>query len=288
MKGFFYLPLTVLALAFLVICLHAGTPWPWHVVIHEDGHRTFLDTVFYFEHALGELPLELLLSAAVAGSMLWFYAPPVDSRRLLRPVAFACVALYVVIVAGACIRVGTKVAMLNLMQYHTRDDQPMVFGSHWRYHLLSHVALMLLPCVLVSAGKRGQRNNVLIAAWVLFAALTMVFGVDGAPFTDARYLGHQARELFTHTLVTIPMAIAMVGRGTFVVTWTKLPKAATAAFLFLSAYLAAGVLLTRSHQVAQSSDWVEVVCGHFIEHTLSYVVVPAHAVFFYLLGARRG
>jgi hypothetical protein len=58
------------------------------------------------------------------------------------------------------------------------------------------------------------------------------------------------------------------------------------AFLLLSTYLAAGVLLNGSQHQAQSTDWTSVLCAHFFEHTFSYLVVPAHAQLFYLLGAR--
>ncbi len=61
-----------------------------------------------------------------------------------------------------------------------------------------------------------------------------------------------------------------------------------AACILLAVYLGAGVLLTRSKHLAQSNDWIKVICGHFFEHTISYLVVTIHSVFFYLLGARRG
>jgi hypothetical protein len=63
-------------------------------------------------------------------------------------------------------------------------------------------------------------------------------------------------------------------------------KPATA-FLAISTYLAAGVLLTNARHHAQSSDWTAIICAHFFEHTFSYLVVPAHAKLFYLLGARH-
>jgi hypothetical protein len=51
-------------------------------------------------------------------------------------------------------------------------------------------------------------------------------------------------------------------------------------------YQAAAVIITGSPKHAQTQDFVRVVCGHFFEHTLSYLVVPAHAALFYLAGAR--
>ncbi len=201
MTRLFYLPWAVLSAAFVILCVHHGTAWPWNVVVHEDGRRTLLDTIFYFDHALGELPLDLLLSAAVAGAMLCAFPSP--TANPLRTLLAVCLILDAVIIAGANQRA------LYLFQFHTRDEQPMIYGSHWHYHFLSQTALMLLPLVFVSV----RRNRVLITAWAVFAALTIVFGISTATFIDPRYLGHQSRELFTHTLVTIPLTIAWLVRA---------------------------------------------------------------------------
>ncbi len=232
-----YLPLFVLSAAFLILCVHHGTAWPWNVVVHEDGRRTLLDTIFYFEHALAELPLDLLLSAAVAGAMLW---------------SAYCLAIDAVIVAGAVIHSGARVAALYLFQFHTRDDEPMVYGSHWRYHLISQTALMLIPLAFVR-----RRNPILITTWSVFAALTIALGIDSSSFIDPRYLGHQARELFTHTLVTIPLALAMLTPRSAVgpPAGLKLNRKPALVFLPLSTYLAAGVLLTGAQHQAQSNDF---------------------------------
>jgi hypothetical protein len=244
-----YLPLAVLSTALVILCIHHGTARPWNLVVHEDGHHTLLDTIFYFDHALGELPLDLLLSAAVAGAMLCAFPP------------------------------GAKSRALYLFQFHTRDDAPMVYGSHWHYHFLSQAALMVLPLAFVSL----KYNRVLVTAWAVFAALTVVFGISSDSFVDPRYLGHQARELFTHTLVTIPLAVAIIAssRASF-----KFNPKLFSIFVLLSAYLAAGVLLTGARHHTQSSDWTAVICTHFFEHTFSYLVVASHAPLFYLLGAR--
>ncbi|HEY6392254.1 MAG TPA: hypothetical protein VIX89_13295 [Bryobacteraceae bacterium] len=118
--------------------------------------------------------------------------------------------------------------------------------------------------------------------------------MSSAPFTDARFLGHQARELFTHALITVPLAIGCclsMPREVAAEPHSKRgiwPIAALATCTLLAAYLGVGIVLTRSHDVAQTNDWIKVICGHFFEHTISYLVVTIHSVFFYLLGARRG
>jgi hypothetical protein len=36
----------VLLVAFVAVCVQAGTPWPWTRVVHEDGQHTFLGYAF--------------------------------------------------------------------------------------------------------------------------------------------------------------------------------------------------------------------------------------------------
>lgn len=54
--------------AFIAVCLQADTPWLWNRVVHEDGQHTFLETIFYFEHATRELALDAVLALAIAGA----------------------------------------------------------------------------------------------------------------------------------------------------------------------------------------------------------------------------
>src|SRR5262245_39572317 len=53
---------------------------------------------------------------------------------------------------------------------------------------------------------------------------------------------------------------------------------------FLLIYQAVVVVVLGSPKQAQTQAFVPVVCGHFFEHKLSYLVVPVHAA----LGARSG
>ena len=140
----------------------------------------------------------------------------------------------------------------------------------------------------------ANRPSILISAFASFAILTIIFGLSSAPFTDARFLGHQARELFTHALITVPLAIGcclLMPRAEPATESTSTrriwPIAAIVACILLAAYLGVGVVLTRSQRLAQTNDWIKLICGHFFEHTISYLVVTVHSVVFYLLGARR-
>jgi hypothetical protein len=116
------------------------------------------------------------------------------------------------------------------------------------------------------------------------------------PFLDARFLGHQARELGTHALVTLPFALGTCltladrlgvderPRGR---VWSWPVAIAAAGALALGAYLAVAVGLTRAEVRTQTSDVTALVYAHLFEHTLTYVLVALLAGFLYLCARRR-
>ena len=279
-------PVLTLAVAFVTICAHFQTAWPWNRIVHEDGRRTLLQTIFYFEHALGELPLDALLAAAVAGALLRFRKPAAPQPFLrLWILLVAAIAVDALILIGSWRNVGYKDSLMFLLQYHTRDSSPLEFGSHWRYHLLSQATLMLAPAMISGVGK----TQLLRVSWAAFALAGAAFGLSALSFSDPQYLGHQARETFTHGLVTVPLAVGTClglagapGKTDLRISW---PAAFGCVVLVL--YQATAVIVTGSQKYTQTEDFVRVVCSHFFEHTLSYLVVPVHAALFYLAGAPR-
>ena len=156
-----FMPSGVVLASLIAICVHTGTLWPWGMVVHEDGRRTLAETVFYFEHATRELPLDLLLSAAVAGSVLRFY-PAVprastgrrQSRRMVFSFLVLSAAVIGVILVGAGIQAGDQGVAANLMQMYTREGAVPTPGAHWRYHLLSRLGVMLSCYTLMGFSRR--------------------------------------------------------------------------------------------------------------------------------------
>ena len=69
---FFGLPLGALSISLAVIAVR----FPLSAPVHEDGERTLTRTILFFEHALGELPLDVLLAAAAAGAALSVLSAP--------------------------------------------------------------------------------------------------------------------------------------------------------------------------------------------------------------------
>ncbi len=112
------------------------------------------------------------------------------------------------------------------------------------------------------------------------------------PFTSSVYLGHQARDLLTHTLVTVPWAlgvclwlqqrvVAETGESRSRQNARDLRVVAVSAVLIYG-YLIAGALITGAQTEAQTDNLVRLVAVHFLEHSFTYVVTPLAAGSIYL------
>ena len=303
-----FMPGGVVLASLIAICVHTGALWPWGMVVHEDGRRTLAETVFYFEHAARELPIDLLLSVAVAGSVLRFY-PAVPrastgrwSRRMLFSFLVLSAAVMGVILVGAGMQAGVQGVTANLMQMYTREGAVPTPGAHWRYHLLSRLGVMLSCYALMGfsrrlsdqdppAGPRGSSKVFLIAVAVLLAPGLFV-GFTTEPFASSVFLGHQAREIVTHMLVTAPWALGLClwlrqrvmaetgksgSRGTARDLWVVAGSA-----VLIYCYLIVGAVITGARAEARTDSLVRLVAVHFLEHSFTYVVTPVVAGSIYL------
>ena len=305
-----FMPGCVVLASLIAICIHTGTLWPWGVVVHEDGLRTLAETVFYFEHATRELPIDLLLSVAVAGSVLRFYpaVPPTSTarRRRARRMFFCFLVLAAavvgVILLGAATQAGAQGVTANLTQMYTREGAVPRAGCSLALSPVepvgSHVVLLhpsrIQPLSFEPRSRTGPRGSAkvfLIAVVALFAP-GVFWGYTAEPLVSPVYLGHQARELVTHTLVTVPWAlgvclwlqqrvVAETGESRSRRNACDLRVAAGSAVLIYG-YLVAGALITGAQTEAQTDSLVRLVAVHFLEHSLTYVVTPLVAGSIYL------
>ena len=274
------------------------------------GMRTFGDTLLYYEHAARELPLDVILGVVVGSSLAYALprAPGLDrneARTWFRATTFGALLVCMLIGLGAS-REGWRSVADNLLQNHTRPGAPLEFGSHWRYHLLERLGFIVIAIgwagllrALVgprSASEGTLAGSVVFAGLTVFAALSMVFfgGPDAFArvFRDPQYLGHQAREVLTHAIVTLPLALgvclSLAGRtaapnpieirgGPIAGALAWLAAGATVLLYVLAAAWGADA---ASH--GQSSDMVTLVFPHFFEHGFTYLVTAMTAA-----GSRR-
>jgi hypothetical protein len=287
-----------------------GSAWPWPAVVHEDGRRTLLDTVLYFEHATRELLPDLVVALAAAGAVRGFF--PLDDRhhaeevqRRRQRLAMIAGATLVVILGGTMLVNGGQAVVDNLSQSHTRAGAPLVWGAHWRYHFLDRLAQILAAFSLTgivwllrgrpAVAQEPGRWRLYSGAILLFVAATIVFRPTAEPFRDPAFLGHQLRELFTHGLVTLPLALgvclglasrfpAPAGSHAAAPVWSiAVTSAATAA---IAAFLLVASLLSDAQSHGQTTGLAALLLPHFGEHAFGYVLVPALAGLLYLMPAR--
>jgi hypothetical protein len=293
----FAVPGLVLLAAYVWLVIDHGTWRLWGVVVHESGRYTLGQTILYFSHFLRELPtimayvLFLLgASAAVApgpGRPRWL------QRVLGRPaLGVAAVIIAVGIVATALVRTaavdGWSGAMLDLLQYRTRDDL-VGYGTHWRYHWLSTLwfgaAVGVIPAILGRLSAVGRpifhRARTLVA-WAYFGVLTLVFGLSTDVFLDVRYAGHQAREILTHGPVTLLLGLGIIlaASSTRSPTTPRRPTAPS----WLTGLFAVVALVIPVHVAMVSlggdvmaegqSDMglAAMVAAHYFEHVLDYIL----------------
>jgi hypothetical protein len=298
----FAVPVVVLAAAYAGIAAATGTAWPWLRIVHEDGQRTLFETVFYFEHALRELPLDLLLAWAAAGAAAYFFPQSHSTPAAHRKSLWYFTAVAVLIVAGMVVGTwwtgGTAALLGNLAQMQTRPGAAPEWGAHWRYHLLERLALLLAAFTLFGTMAAGARipsrgkPKFFLGSLAAFLLLTIFFRLTAAPFTDPVYLGHQTRELLTHGLVTLPLAAAAClalarppadANGDdkqMSLRWLLWPGGTA---ILTGSYVLVGAMASRASGMGQTPEFHRLVLAHFFEHSFGYALVPVFAGSLYLL-----
>lgn len=287
----FALPLMLLVLSYGAVAWSEGTPWPWLRYVHESGDKTLLDTLLYYDHAARELWVDLLLAAAIPAALAAHgFGPRPVSAGTRNGLLAAWSLTLAAILLGSLHKVGVQGLVDNLTQLYTRPGAPPEWGSHWRYHLLSRLGLILTAWWAAGLYRwwRGDTMPVRKAPFtrvlVAWGVLTVLFIPTLEPFFEPRFLGHQAREAVTHALVTLPL-----GLGVCLALARLEPPAGhrggppRAVFLValaaavMVAWTAIGTVLTGAKDESQSESLVQLVFVHFFEHGFSYVLTPALA-----------
>lgn len=280
------LPALILVGSWVWLTADHGTPLLWNVIVHESGRYTMGETVLYFGHFLREVPIALAYSLFLLG----LSGGRAARTRPGRAAGRAALGLAALLVLGAALvsaaRHGVASALLDLGQYRTRDDLAG-YGTHWRYHWLSTLWAGAFLSVLPALTARIRVLPPLAAhlpwrwtAWLYFIGLSIIFGLSTDVFTDARYGGHQAREIMTHALVTLPLGLALI------LAWTQPARSDTrtmgtpatvlllALVVLIPLYLAALSLSGDVMAQGQSSYGLgAMVAAHYFEHTLDYLLV---------------
>lgn len=285
------LPFVILFLSYVWLAADHGTFWLWNVVVHESGRYTLGQTTLYFSHFLREVPVAIVYALFLLGAAGGIEVAPSRSaatfgRRMIWLGLLGAVLLVIVSLFLAARTHGWQTALMDLAQFHTRDGLSS-YGSHWHYHWLSTIwfgaAAGLAPFVLGRlAGREVLRpSRRWTAAWGTVLVLTLVFGLSADVFADVRYAGHQAREVLTHGLVTLPLGLGVLlllrprfgGREEAPPT-DRLPWLYAAFFVGIPVFLAAVALSGDVMEAGQSEHGLAaMVAAHTFEHTLDLLFI---------------
>jgi hypothetical protein len=289
------LPIAILIASYLAIATYSSTPLLWSVIVHESGDRTLQQTIFYYEHAAREIPLDIILGVAVAGSALFVIPPAVSQRAHSRVTGFAAglAAATAFILGGTLWTGGIPMLTENILQYPTRPGEPLAWGGHWRYHLLSHVTLMLAsfglaaPILILTGRSKGYEDGLrtLAVAVGAFLALAVLFVPGSDSFSNSVYIGHQAREVATHAIVTVPLALStclFLGRHAWGGRTAGTSPLAVALIVggvgvLVGLFLVIASLVTSAASQGQSDSLAVLIFPHVFEHTFSYVMTTLSA-----------
>ena len=204
----------VLTLSAVTVVLHLGVASLWTPIAHEAEGRSLLTVALFPGHGLRELPHVLILA------MFWLEGRigRIELRQLA-PIALrlagTVVALTLVLFVWAAAEAGWASAWLDLSQGRAAEGL-LGPGRHFRFNLLSDIALAgLFFCAgRLSRETRSQRGGApwfAVTGGVALLSLVVVWG--WAEVGTPRFIGHQAREIFTHTLVTLPLLAGLTGRS---------------------------------------------------------------------------
>lgn len=297
-RALWLFPLFILFISYSYLAYEQGTPFFFNAHIHESGTYTLLETVFYFDHFIREIPVSVLTACVVAISFYLFSPLPLhDCCRMVSVRKFTVPFLFfflIVVIAGALLKNGFYSFFLDLFQYRTRDNV-VSYGSHWHYHLL-HIEFIFLASLAVSFVYRGLTHmysttmnksgiTFLVIVQTCIILFTLIFIPDIKPFTDTRYLAHQFREIVTHASVTMPLAFA------FLIVFEHKSCPASYVSPGASAFNKIGVLLfivalviplyiliqlsgrNIMAEAQTKSNYFNLLASHYFEHSLDYVFV---------------
>jgi hypothetical protein len=286
------LVIAVLSGACAWLALDHGALGLWNIVVHDSGRDALRQTNLYFLHFLREIPTVLAMALFLAST----YGTPAGRRpdrvaaitpKLWVPALLAGGVLVVAAVVLVSLALGPRETAFTLSRLYTRDDVSAL-GSHWQFHWLSTLWFALATPLAAWLGYRflggpvpngSSRSTSRRIAWLYFVGLTVMFSFGFEPFFDPRFIGHQARDILTHAVTTLPLGlglIALVHRVLGVTPGAAPPDrlgVRIAAVLAIPAYLGAATLLGDALSTGQTERGLAaMVAAHVVEHVLDFVL----------------
>jgi hypothetical protein len=268
-----------IGLSYLWLAWDRGTGWVWSAIVHEDGRRTLAGTVWFPRHFLREIPVAVFYLLAIRVS---FGRDGSRGVAAARPGAVWYVTAAVALLSIAAVSVvradGLAVAWADVTQFYARDGVG-ARGAHWGAHYLSNLGFLAAAWIAATPWRARHAPTwpaLLLAGlgaatwWTMASPVDAVFG--------ARAAAHQGRELLTHGLVTLPLALAVSTRRalpirTALAAWSPRRMAAPAVFLVVVAVVVSTITFAGGALAAVPAPWSARLAAHVFEHTLDLALV---------------
>jgi hypothetical protein len=321
------IPVLLLTGSYLYMAVTYGKLWLFNTIVHENGRYTLLQTILYFRHFTWEFLGKSVYCLYLVGAFFYYgsCAGTKDpGRRVIsrwRAHAGWIIGLGISALAifTASRQFGFTEIVHGLLQYRVNEGSLLEFGSHWRNHFLSNIALFagsVLAIILyrILGNGRGWKRRKYFSLFGLsalaFFVLTIVFGFNAKQFQAPSYLGHQLREILgTDLSITMLLALSLLiwlerrydtpanpdseckvqawRVRLLVLLWT-IPVAASCCYLAASvARLNIGAELAKASG-GRNGSIPGTFCWHFFEHSLDYVFVLSSVYGLYLGLLRAG
>jgi len=220
LKLLLIVPGSVYAVSYLYLAVYHHDAFLFDNVIHEGGTHTLLESIFYFSHFLGHVPVVTVLALLFTGT--WLCLTRTDDERKERTAP-----LWITIVALLAVSFVLSLAVFgqeDTFSFITQQKQAVEIyrpGGSWNLHLPSTVSLfffipvfLFMTNLLFGAGNapNSSGRRYWLSGFALFVLVTILcnLGDLSAPFTlwaDPRYLAHGVRELLTFPLTYFPIPL---------------------------------------------------------------------------------
>jgi hypothetical protein len=316
----FLIPVLLLVGSYLYMAATYHKGWLLDTVVHENGRYTLLQTILYFRHFSWEILGKATYCMFLVG-VFFYYGNPVKRNSVARSIgickwkiilgAILTASIVAMALLMAARQVGWQEMLFGFLQYRTNEKSALEFGSHWRNHFLSNVALFSCSGFCIWAYRTliqerawiMRRSRVFFGAGLVFVGLTLIFGFNRKQFEAASYLGHQLREIIgTDLSITMLLAISLLlylenkyDSAEEIVDCSKIVrKRFLAAFCWITpvvlstAYLAFKIsnlnIAVELAKVSKTSNHsiLGTFCWHFYEHSLDYLFVIVTVYWLYL------
>ena len=298
------LPLTYFLISYIFVAVWHRKPLLWNIVIHENGRLNLARSLFYFDHSLACVPMVALFALSAVGGIA-LSGPTLIQTDRAAPAAGALLvgsaALVFVALVASVRTVGWQRTADYALQRIERDGV-LSRGGGWNQLQLSNIPIALGTVGAGSVLGVSQAVPNGAAGWNLSAggvaclalAASLAVGISAfnwcgwRAFSNPRWLAHGVREMATHPLTGIPIALASVvlveSYLSGVDAWTFVLHP-MALFLLGAAVSLAVVqpLLLRDVEVlalAQKPPFARnglpvsyLLCAHVFEHFLDFVLI---------------